>query len=86
MQELAYIQSAVVHLGIALKIMDNLGANVSAAHIDAALQALKSEPIIKRTFAELLQDEQLNFATFDAFIEELFAKPLAISLDIDNNP
>lgn len=72
MQEFVMIQAALAHLGMAMRFLDELDADVSAAYVEAALQAMKEEPSVRRTFAELQAKNARQYAEIDQLIEEMF--------------
>lgn len=72
MQNLLLVQSAIAHLGIALRLLDQLGADVPAVHVDAALQALREEPVVRLSFQKLLEDRGKQFAEIDEMIDTMF--------------
>jgi hypothetical protein len=74
MHEIVLIQSVLAHLGMALRLLDKLNADVPAAHVDAALQALREEPAIRRSIQLAVEDREAQFAQMDAMIDELFGK------------
>ena len=73
MQEIVLVQSAIAHLAIALRLLDQLDADVTAAHVDAALQALREEPAVRRSFQQFLEDRSKQFADMDEMIDQMFA-------------
>ncbi len=72
MQELVYVQAAMAHLAMALKILDRLGAQVPAAHIDAALHSLSDEPAFERAFPEIRDHRDYDKTLFGQIIEDLY--------------
>jgi len=72
MHELFYFQSALAHLAMALKLLDKLGADVSAAHVDAALESLKLEPAAKRVFPKIVELREADFDLFDKMVIEIY--------------
>jgi hypothetical protein len=74
MHEIVLIQSVLAHLGMALRLLDKLNADVPAAHVDAALQALREEPAVRRSIQLAVEDREAQFAQMDAMIDELFGK------------
>lgn len=76
MQELVYVQTALAHLAMALKLLDRLGANVPAAHVDAALQSLRHEPVVHRVLSQTLDWREDDFAHLDAMVDQIYGRGL----------
>lgn len=70
-QQLVDAQTIIAHLSMALGLLDELGAHVSAAHVDAALQSFREEARQQLSFAALFDDPKLNFAHLDALIDQI---------------
>ena len=73
MHEIVLIQSVIEHLGMALRLLDKLDADIPATHVDAALQALREDPAV-RSPIQLAIDDGARFRHVDAMIDELFGK------------
>jgi len=74
MQEIVLIQSVIAHLGAALRLLDRLDADVPAAHVDAALEALREEPSIRRSIQRLIEDREVQFSAMDEMIDKMFGE------------
>lgn len=70
-QEVLEVQVALSHLSMALVLLDDLGADLSAAHVDAAIHAFREEALSLQSFGGFLADETLDFSRFDAMIDQL---------------
>lgn len=69
MSTMEQLQAVVGHLTEALDILDQLGAHVTAAHVDQAIHALTAEA---RTLS--WDDiETVDFAALDAIVNDYFA-------------
>ena len=74
MHEIVLIQAAIGHLGMALRLLDKLDADVSAAHVDAALQALREEPGVRQSLQQLIEEREAQFARMDDLIDKMFGE------------
>jgi len=76
---LEQLQSAVEHLAIALNLLDQSGAELTAAHVDGAIMCLRSELQMISWHSVL----QLDYSDLDAMIDEACAKhiPMLISME-----
>jgi hypothetical protein len=74
MHEIVLIQSVIAHLGAALRLLDRLDADVPAAHVDAALEALREEPSIRRSIQRLVEDREVQFSVMDEMIDKMFGE------------
>ena len=74
MHEIVLIQSVIAHLGTALRLLDRLEADVPAAHVDAALQALREDPSIRRSMQQVLEDREVQFRAMDEMIDKMFSE------------
>lgn len=70
-QQFVDAQTIIAHLSMALGLLDGLGAHVSAAHVDAALQTFREEARQQVSFAAIYDDTKLNFAHLDALIDQI---------------
>lgn len=70
-QQFIDAQAVIAHLSMALGLLDELGAHISAAHVDAALQSFREEARQQLSFGALFDDTQLNFSHLDAMIDQI---------------
>ena len=52
----------------------SLDADVSAAHVDAALQALREEPGVRQSLQQLIEEREAQFARMDDLIDKMFGE------------
>lgn len=70
-QQFVDAQTIIAHLSMALGLLDELGAHVSAAHVDAALNSFREEARLQLSFSALYEDPNLNFSHLDALIDQI---------------
>lgn len=70
-QQFVDAQAIIAHLSMALGLLDDLGAHISAAHVDAALQSFREEARQQLSFSAVFDDPKLNFSHLEALIDQI---------------
>ena len=73
MNTIEQLQAAVEHLTLALSYLDQSGADLTAAHVDGAIECLRME-VSNRSWQVTLD---LDYSHLDRIIEATYAKSLS---------
>lgn len=71
MTTIEQLQAALEHLALALNLLDQGGANITAAQVDGAIACLRTE-VMSGTIGGL------DFSELDRIVDQVYAQPLGL--------
>jgi hypothetical protein len=74
MHDLFIIQSAIAHLTMALRLLDRIGAATPAAHVDIALQSLRTDPVLAELLSRPASEGGIDFTYLDGLADDIYGK------------
>jgi len=72
MDYMSLLQSAVAHMAVAVRLLDKVGADVSAAQVEAAIQGLRDDEGVQQAIADSVIFDELDFSAMDKLIDEIY--------------
>ncbi len=73
MDYMSLLQSAVAHMAVAVRLLDKVVADVSAAQVETAIQSLKDDENVRQAIAESVVLDDIDFSMVDQLVDELYA-------------
>jgi len=59
-------------MAVAVRLLDKVGADVSAAQVEAAIQGLRDDEGVQQAIADSVIFDELDFSAMDKLIDEIY--------------